>query len=68
MTSIAFPYQTALCDICGSSVPESNLEEHMLADFRILQIIQSNRPEWGHGECEDYLRSLCGTRHFVART
>jgi hypothetical protein len=67
MTSLTFPFETTLCEICGSSVPESNLGEHMLADVRILQIIKVNRPEWGHGECEDYLRSLCKSRDVIGR-
>jgi hypothetical protein len=45
-----------------------NLPEHLLVDARMLQLIKSTHPEWGHQECENYLRTLCDTHHLVEGT
>lgn len=53
-------YRTVPCPACGNLVPSANLQEHLLADARILRLIKVNRPEWTNQDCEDYLRSLSG--------
>lgn len=61
MTPMAYPYKTTECDLCGNLVPTTNLQEHLMADARILSVIQSSRPGWSGRECTEYLRALNGT-------
>lgn len=62
MSPMIYPFITAECEICGTSVPEASLQTHMMADVRILRIIKANRPDWDRLECEEYLRGLYGPR------
>lgn len=53
-------FETTTCKICGSVVTVLGLSEHMLADVRMLRIIQTTHPEWESKECEAHLKSLFG--------
>jgi hypothetical protein len=62
VTSLNRSYSMITCPTCGNLVPTSNWPEHLMADFRIIQIIKATHPEWNRQECEDYLRSLCSAK------
>ncbi len=56
------PYRTVECHVCGKLIPEGNLAEHLMADARIIKIINEIRPEWNKEECEAYLKSMSSSR------
>lgn len=53
-------YTSVECPICGLKVPSASINDHLLADIRLLKIIQATHPAWSRLECEDYYRSLNG--------
>jgi hypothetical protein len=61
MSPLSDPLRIVQCQICSRLVPVADLPAHLLADARMLRLIKTTRPEWGHQECEDHLRALCVT-------